>query len=399
MLLSSAPIRRYGARVERHYGMDWLRIGAFGLLIFYHIGMVFVPWGYHVKTAEPAAWVTVPMLFTNPWRLTLLFVVSGYASRALWLKSQGAGRFVVDRSWRLILPLLFGVAVIVPPQSWVELRTQWPYPFDYWTFWSRHYWHFGDFGPIALPTWNHLWFVGYLYLYTLGLVLVASLPGGATAQRIFDQLFAGTRVLWLPAAWLLMTQVVVFQRWSDTHDVIGDGVAHLAYFPAFLFGFALAGSKPVMGWIARLWKPALAIGLAGYAVTAAIDIAYPARIPWLPSRIMLAARYIQAWMMIAALIGIAEVYLNRDHRWRPMLTEAVFPFYLIHQTILVVAMYWLLKLSLPAAAEFIILVPVTALGCWLFYRYGREAPWLRPLIGLRYARRDRAPPKMTPEAV
>ena len=69
--------------MARHYGMDWLRIGAFALLILYHIGMVFVPWGFHVKTAQPIDWVAIPMLATNPWRLTLLFVVSGYASRAL----------------------------------------------------------------------------------------------------------------------------------------------------------------------------------------------------------------------------------------------------------------------------------------------------------------------------
>ncbi len=216
---------------------------------------------------------------------------------------------------------------------------------------------------------------------------------------LFDRVFAGTRVLWLPAAWLLLTQVVFFQRWSDSHDVINDGVAHLAYFPAFLFGFALAGSDSVMAWIARLWKPALAIGLAGYAITAGIDIAYAEEPPRVVSRIMLAARYVQCWMTIAALIGIAEVFLNRDHRLRPMLTEAVFPFYLIHQTIIVVAMYWLLKLSLPAPVEFLVLVPVTALGCWLFYRYGREVKLLRPLIGLRMERRDRPAPRPVPEAV
>lgn len=379
--------------------MDWLRIGAFGLLILYHIGMVFVPWGYHVKTAAPADWVTVPMLFTSPWRLTLLFLVSGYASRALWMKSRGAGGFVANRTWRLIVPLLFGVAVIVPPQSWVELVTKLGYHFDYLTFWAHHYWYFGKLGNLVLPTWNHLWFVGYLWLYTLALALIALLPGGVVAQRLFDRLFAGTRVLWLPAAYLLITQVVVFQRWSDSHDVIHDGVAHLAYFPAFLFGFALAGSEPAMGWIARLWKPAAVLGLAGYAVSVAIDIAYVADPPWAVGRIMLAARYIQCWMTIVALIGIAEVFLNRDHRLRPMLTEAVFPFYLIHQTIIVVAMYWLLKLSLPGFAEFAILVPVTALGCWLFYRYGREVPLLRPLIGLRMERRDRPrrAPDPTPE--
>ncbi|MEG3179151.1 acyltransferase [Sphingomonas sp. LT1P40] len=385
--------------MERHYGMDWLRIGAFGLLILYHIGMVFVPWGYHVKTAAPADWVTVPMLFTSPWRLTLLFLVSGYASRALWMKSKGAGAFAGNRTWRLIVPLAFGIAVIVPPQSWVELVTKLGYRFDYLTFWFHHYWYFGKLGHLILPTWNHLWFVAYLWLYTLALIVIALLPGGATAQRVFDRVFAGTRVLWLPTAWLLLTQVVFFQRWSDSHDVINDGVAHLAYFPAFLFGFALAGAGSVMAWIARLWKPALAIGLAGYATTAAIDIAYTDDPPWVVARIMLAARYIQCWMTIAALIGIAEVFLNRDHRLRPMLTEAVFPFYLIHQTIIVVAMYWLLKLSLPAPVEFVVLVPVTALGCWLFYRYGREVKLLRPLIGLRMERRDRPAPTPVPEAV
>lgn len=375
--------------MERHYGMDWLRIGAFALLILYHVGMVFVPWGYHVKTAMPAEWVTIPMLFTSPWRLTLLFLVSGYASRALWMKSRKPGRFAANRTWRLIVPLLFGVVVIVPPQTWVELTTQHGYWFNYWVFWAHHYWYFGKIAGIAVPTWNHLWFVGYLWLYTLALVLIVLLPGGSWFQRAFDRLFAGTRVLWLPAAYLLITQVVVFQRWSDSHDVINDGIAHLAYFPAFLFGFALAGSEPVMGWIARLWKPAAAIGLAGYVVSVAIDVAYVADPPWVVGRVMLAARYIQCWMTIAALIGFAEKHLNRDHKLRPMLTEAVFPFYMIHQTIIVVAMYWLLKLDLPGFVEFAILVPATALGCWIFYRIGREISLLRPLIGLRMERRDK----------
>lgn len=375
--------------MERHYGMDWLRIGAFGILILYHIGMVFVPWPYHAKALETVDWATVLMLFPSPWRLTLLFLVSGYASRALWMKSRDAGAFTLDRSWRLLVPLAFGVIFIVPPQSWIELVTQRDYPRDFLAFWTQDYFRFARLGGIYLPNWNHLWFVGYLWLYTLAMTVIVLLPGGVRVQRAFDWLFGGTRVLWLPATWLLLTQVVVFQRWSDTHDVVGDGIAHLAYFPAFLFGFALAGSPAVMAWLARLWKPALAIGLAGYATTAAIDLAYVGQPPWAVGRAMLAARYIQCWMTIAALIGMAEVFLNRDHRLRPMLTEAVFPFYLIHQTVIVVGMYALLQFDLPLVVQFLLLLLLTALGCWIFYRYGREIRVLRPLIGLRWTRRDR----------
>src|SRR3546814_7239126 len=75
--------------IGRHYGLDWLRVGAFALLIFYHVGMYFVPWGWHVKSDEILPWATVPMFALNPWRLSLLFVVSGYASRAVLGKLAG----------------------------------------------------------------------------------------------------------------------------------------------------------------------------------------------------------------------------------------------------------------------------------------------------------------------
>ena len=66
-----------------------------------------------------------------------------------------------------------------------------------------------------------------------------------------------------------------------------------------------------------------------------------------------------------------------------MLTEAVFPFYIIHQTAIVLGEHWLLPLHLHPAAEFAILVAGTWGACWAFYLAGREIGWLRPLIGLR----------------
>lgn len=369
--------------MERHYGMDWLRIGAFALLILYHVGMVFVPWGYHVKTAAPADWVELPMLFPNAWRLTLLFLVSGFASRMLLAKSAGVRSFLANRNARLLLPLLFGMAVIVPPQSWVELVGQHGYAHGYWWFWSRDYFRFGALDGIILPTWNHLWFVVYLWVYTLvlGLLLLAPFK----LQRAFDRLFGGAGALWLPLLYLLLFQVLLFRRGAETHDLVRDGVAHLAYFAAFLFGFGLAGSRAAMAALARRWPLAALLALAGYAVVASLVAdwqAVPIPAGW-GRTIFAVAREVQTWGSIAALIGLAERFLNRDHKWRPMLTEAVFPFYIIHQTVIVLGEYWLLPLHLHPAAEFAILVAGTWAGCWAFYLGGREVGWLRPLIGLR----------------
>jgi glucan biosynthesis protein C len=370
--------------MERHYGMDWLRIGAFGLLIFYHVGMVFVTWGFHVKTAHPADWVAVPMLLTNAWRLTLLFVVSGYASRALFAKSGSIRGFLGNRNARLLWPLLFGVIAIVPPQSWVELVGQHGYPHGFGWFWLHDYFRFGTLDGVILPTWNHLWFVVYLWAYTIMLALLLTVRAGR-AQAVFDRVFGGAGVLWVPIAWLLVTQVILFRRGEDTHDLFHDGIAHLAYFPAFLFGFGLAASRPAMAALARHWRPAAVLAVASYLIVAAVEIAYPGFA--MPSRpiatLFHVAREVQCWTSIAALIGVAERFWNRDSAWRPTLTEAVFPFYLIHQTVIILVEYWLKPLGIGPVAEFAILVPATVAGCWAFYLIGREIGWLRPLIGLR----------------
>jgi glucan biosynthesis protein C len=371
--------------MERHYGMDWLRIGAFALLILYHIGMVFVPWGFQVKTAQPIVWTEIPMVLTNPWRLTLLFVVSGYASRALFAKSAGIGDFLRNRSARLLVPLAFGMAVIVPPQTWVELVTQHGYASAFWTFWARDYFRFGTLFGIVMPTWNHLWFVLYLFVYTLGLAALIAIPGSDRLQGAFDRVFAGSRALWLPLGFLFVTQYWLFHRIEDTHDLVNDGVAHLQYFPAFLFGFGLAGSRVVMSGLRRYWAVSAALAIASYALIAGLLVAYPdfSFPTHAVTRTYHLAREVELWTAIAALIGVAERFLNHDHRWRGTLAEATFPFYIIHQTVIVLVEYWLRPLGIGALGEFLVLVPATVAGCWAFYLIGREVNWLRPLIGLK----------------
>ena len=371
--------------MQRHYGMDWLRVGAFALLILYHVGMVFVPWNFHIKSEHGASWTTLPMLATNAWRLTLLFVVSGYASRALLLRSNGAGAFLGNRTLRLLVPLIFGMAVIVPPQPWVELVVKRGYRQDFLHFWEHDYFGFHEFGGLDLPTWNHLWFVVYLWLYTMLLGLVLLAVRSPRAQTLFDRVFAGWGVIVWPTLWMIAVHSWWFPMAGETHGLIGDWVAHAMYLPAFLFGFGLARSEPAMAAIARAWKAAAVIALLGYAATLAVAIAWPGDIPaprWIYPPYG-AAHALQQWGAIVALIGVAERFCNRDAPIRATLTEAVFPFYIAHQTIIVVVMFWLLGAGYSGAAEFAILVAATIAGCAAFYYVGRAIPPLRPLIGLR----------------
>ena len=91
----------------RRYDLDWLRVMVFGLLIFYHVGMFFVPWGWHIKNNQTYEWLKIPMAFVNQWRLPILFVISGMGT-AYALSFRSAGQFMKERFLRLYIPLAVG---------------------------------------------------------------------------------------------------------------------------------------------------------------------------------------------------------------------------------------------------------------------------------------------------
>lgn len=379
---------------ERLYGLDWLRIGAFALLILYHIGMFFVPWGWHVKTAEPQEWLELPMMAVNPWRLALLFLISGIASRILLGKTAAPGAFARSRSARLVVPLAAGMALFVAPQAWAEMQAKAAYPHGFLHYWLSDYFVFGETAGVITPTWNHLWFVAYLWAYTMALALLAALPVSwrKRLQHGFDRLFAGWRLFVLPVLLLWAARVLLYPAFGETHALVDDPYAHLVYGFAFFFGAALARSPSVWQPILARWKAALAAALAGYAVIAALDLTIAGESGEIELLVSRLARSVQAWGAILGLLGFARLGLHYDGPARRYLTEAIFPYYIAHQTIIVLAGHWLAPLGVGAAAEFAIILPATVVGCALAYELGRRIGWLRPLIGLkRAARRAQAP--------
>src|SRR3546814_15951269 len=100
------------------------------------------------------------------------------------------------------------MAVVVPPQTWVELTTQHGYTGGYLHFWLTDYFRFGTLAGIVMPTWNHLWFVDYLWVYTLVLAGIAALPVGTRAPAWFDRAFGGWRAMVLPALYLVLLEAI-----------------------------------------------------------------------------------------------------------------------------------------------------------------------------------------------
>lgn len=367
----------------RQYGLDWLRIGAFALLILYHIGMFFVPWGWHVKAAAPVEWAVWPMMAVNPWRLMLLFVISGAASRALLTKLATPRGFAASRSARLAVPLLAGMVLFVAPQPWFELRDRGTYDAGFVHFWLHDYFEFGGSRGTPLPTWNHLWFVAYLWAYSLALAALAALPATIRArlQNGFDALFSGWRLVLLPIAWLVAARLVLHPVFGETHALVDDPYAHGIYGFAFFFGVALIGSRSAWATILGNWRKLLGLAAIACALLFMVHGLSDGTFPWDIARAC--ARSVLAWSAIIGLLGFARTRMHHDGPARRYLTEAIFPYYIAHQTVIVAAGFWLKQAGVQPGLAFGVMVLTTIMACALTYEIARRVSWMRPLLGLK----------------
>lgn len=378
--MTSAPL-------TRRYDLDWLRIIAFGLLIFYHIGMFYVTWDWHVKSPHASDWAEPVMLLTNPWRLDLLFFISGVGARFMLDKMSARG-FALSRFHRLFWPLVFAIFVIVPPQAYYELLDavrlgQIPAYTDSYSAFHLKYisgysgWCDGE-DCLRVPTWNHMWFVAYLLVYSAVLALIWPL-----LKRIKGDWPLWTFVL---GPWLVLwgLRATLFPVFGDTHALTDDYYLHALYGFLFLLG-AMVGRSDAVFEATRRWRWLwLCVAVVAYAVFMPMSLWSGGELPPWALFVLRGAREAQAWFAILALLGFARQHLSAaDGPLRRTLTEAVFPFYIVHQTLIVVAAYHLAKFNLPIGLEFALLIVITVVGCVLTYLIVRAVPRLRPLFGLK----------------
>ena len=382
---------------QRHYGLDWLRIGAFGLLIVYHVAMVFSTWDWVIKSPVTYPQLIVPMALLTPWRLPLLFAVSGFASRKLFDKSGDVGAFTGSRNHRLLIPWAFAMVVIIPPEMWVRALEA-GYPHSLWHFWVSDYWSLTPTYGKPFPSWEHLWFVVYLWAYTMVLAGLLTRRSAKWMTRAADWLATGYRLVWAPIAFLVVGKLAIMFVVPEKQGLFTDWNAHISYLPIFLFGFALGGQSRLWTAIMRLRWPALAIVIFSGAVVSWVELAYEGHhVP--PHEIMAldrAARLAMAWSMIVLLFQLATRWFNRDHGWRKTLAEAVFPLYIAHHPAIVLIAWYTLPLGLNPFVEFAILLGGTFGFATAFYLVGREIRWLRPLIGLSPKPVAAAPAELRP---
>jgi hypothetical protein len=378
------------ARGERRLDLDWIRIAAFGLLILYHVGMVFVPWYYHVKSTQLVPDLLPIMLALNPWRLSLLFVVAG-AATCFMAEKVTPGALTRSRSLRLLPPLLFGMMVIVPPQSYWEVVLRHLYTADFATFYSQQYFAFAkqfcsNGACIVLPTWNHLWFVAYLWVYTLvGMLVVTLVPCGVRrAAAWLEHALAGIGLVLLPALVFAAYRVLLLPSFPQNNALVGDWYNHALYFSMFALGYLIARAEPVWHAMVRQRWAAVAIAAAIFAGEILGRKYWPVSSLPVWEICEHAAYSIYQWCCIIAVLGFGRRWITGDSAARRYLTDAIFPYYIVHQTVIVGVAFALHDRGRSAAEEAGIIIAATITCCAVSYEIVKRIRWMRPWFGLKW---------------
>jgi glucan biosynthesis protein C len=365
----------------RVHFLDALRLLALGLLIAYHVGMYYVTWDWHLKSPFASTALEPWMRLANPWRMSLLFLISG-AVTAILLQ-RGTPGWLAGRLRQLGLPLLAGVLVIVPPQSYWQVVEQMRYGGSYLEFLPLYFGSHADFckpsGPcIILPTWNHLWFLPYLMVYTL--VLWASVRAAPrwlerTGHRLSGTLSFSFLSL-LVAPWLVLaTGRLALRPWFDvTHALVDDPLAHAQYLPAFLAGAILASTPGAWPAIARLRVTALLITLGAWLLLVSAQD--------LPVPLLRTAYAAQQWAGVITVLGFGWAHLSRPQAWLRGLTSRIFAVYVLHQTLIILLAVALRPLALQPLVEGPLMIIGTVLSALALARVCETVKPLRPWLGL-----------------
>jgi peptidoglycan/LPS O-acetylase OafA/YrhL len=359
--------------VGRYDFLDWLRVIAIFVLLWFHTGMLFVGWGWHIENAQVIEQLVLPMDIAHRLRMPLLFVIAG---AGMWfaLGRRSASQLLRERTLRLMVPVIVGMFLIVPPQLYFErvFRGQWdggyvafvlervlelrPYPQ-------------GDF------SWHHLWFIVYLYVYVL--ILLPLLAW-----------WRGSRLQLRPGAWLYalalplgLNEALLKPLFPETHNLVSDWYVFGHYLLLTLYGFVLAAMPGAWDWLAARRRYAATLGVALFVLAMALF-----ELGWIHRDTAADAvvANVFTWVWLMAFIGYARRYLSFENRLIRWAREASYPIYILHQTIIVAVGYYVIHQAWTPWVKYGVVLTLTLISCVLLYEAGiRRYALPRFLFGMK----------------
>ncbi|MEZ6029537.1 MAG: acyltransferase family protein [Hyphomonadaceae bacterium] len=368
--------------LQRRYDLDWLRVGALGLLILTHVLYVYrtVPWRVH--SANAGMWGDLFLEALAPWRISLVFFIAGAATRFM-LERKDLPGFVQNRILRLGVPFVMALILFVPTMSYLTDPHAGGHNYIEYVF--DHAFHNHNLFGFWVPDLGHVWFLPYLLTYSVATGIVWSLAPNAfqsACDRVARQpvLVIGSGL----AAMFILSDAFLKPVFGRTDMFLDDPAGHVRCIPPFLLGVMLVRAdgfwtrlKDSTHW---LYPAALGLGVLSVSLTAAKLVAGPA----LPLVVKDFVSGLFGATAVFAVLAFGAARLQSESPIQRYFGDAIMPIYLMHQPLIVAGYLWAAKVGLPGWLEFPLVLAAASLIPLAVYHFAIRKAWpLRILFGLK----------------
>lgn len=369
------------------YYIDWLRVIAFGLLFVFHSFRLFDTYPWHLKNAETSISINYIIEFMHSWRMYIIFLVSG-AGTYFAMKSKREN-FLNGRIKRLIIPYIFGVFILIPPQKFLEAIQQSGFEGNYLNF------------LIQLPQglinenfgWNliwtgylgyHIWYLVYLFVQTILFLPLFKLflKNKNKVCEQSDKLFHSFYTFWyiiIPFVLLEFLLRPLFPQYLNWADFATFSLY-------FLLGFILQINQKIILFIEKNAYKFLLIAISCWSVylinkTALDNISIPEYT--LNYFLSIILKNLNSISWVLTFIGLGKKFLDFNHRYLNDLNQGILPFYILHQTVIIIFGFFVVKWDLSMMEKFLIIFTSSFFVTIGLYQIIRRNNMMRFFFGMK----------------
>ncbi len=374
---------------NRLYYLDWLRVTAILGVFLYHAIHPFDLTDWHVKNAELSLPLTAFLLSFAPWGMPFFFLIAGTGTRFA-LGHRTASQYAEERFKRLLVPFIFGCLLLTPIMLYIE----WTHKVQVGLSANSFQGFISSRGiPIGPQIFGwagyHLWFLGFLFSFSLlGLPIFLWFrrePG----QRLLvwmARLCEHRGGILLAIIPLLLVQLTFRVFFYEGEHNWADFFFTMCF---FVLGYILYTDERFTRAIRQGWRLILGVAIATTAMLlgfVAFLGAYDwVSMPWIPGFYLAWTLItINGWCWTLSVLFVGMRFLDFSNKWLQYGQEAVLPFFLFHQPVIMVIAFFVVQWDVAIPLKLLAVVIgsfVVTIG--LYELIVRRSGPLRMIFGMK----------------
>jgi len=350
---------------QRFYDIDWLRVIGMLLIFSFHNARFFNEEDWHVKNFQLSFGASVYVAVLDQFIMPLFFILSAIAIYYA-LKRRTGKEFIRERANRLLIPLIFGIFTHIMLQVYIERVTHGEFTGTFWQFIPHYFDGFYGFGGNFAWMGLHLWYLLMLFLFSwLLLALFQRIRKSESLTTRLADFFSQSVMIYLFFIPIMLMEFIV----GLSPETIGrrdfGGWSPLTYLVIFFLGFILATDKRYRPAIERTRFFSLTLSLLLLAVGYSLEMADIS----IYSYYLAPFRGLNTWAWLMTFMGFAIHHLNFNNGFLTYANEAVLPFYILHQTVIVTVGYFIKDWRLAVFPKYLFLATVSFIIIMILYEF------------------------------